>query len=541
MSEPATLASASTAAEVVEAIARATWAKANDGAECPPERIPAPEDLSAWVAEHVTEEAQTEAAALLAVLVPPDWRDAGREAGTTIATTELDGDGAEGPPRVTRVADRVDLARGQRHLLVAGLTARSMVTDAPALYADLVEWAHWLRLALPEPRPRHPLAPLVADWQEHAPVTVEPDRHPRGILPAALRDVRRDQAVLPLALDRETPLGPAPGVEAGYLPGLEPAPSLVPAVPWLTLYDLTGAGPIQTRGRGAPLAQRLFVEVLTAVPRDGREWTAATPVTLRNLFAWLWAEWYDAAADRMRGGYNRSKHLAPLVRALIELDNMRFVLPGDPAKLARRLIRVDDVPTAGTALDDVIRFHVRHLPGSDHGPMFQRPAARRWGLASAPAWRSTIRLAYLWDEAKARNGGRRIYATRPVVARVGAPGSPLLGPDGKPLRDRRGAVVTDWSDRRAVILGADGKPTGAGNPPAFERNPAADRVPELGPDDLIRLAFDDHLTRTNRRERLRLARAALAAMEAAGEIIREPDGHGGERIIEARRTDPATC
>ena len=66
----------------------------------------------------------------------------------------------------------------------------------------------------------------------------------------------------------------------------------------------------------------------------------------------------------------------------------------------------------------------------------------------------------------------------------------IVGADGKPLRDHRGAVVTDWSDRRAVILGAKGKPACADNPPAYERNPAADRVPMLGRDDLIRLAFD---------------------------------------------------
>ena len=39
-----------------------------------------------------------------------------------------------------------------------------------------------------------------------------------------------------------------------------------------------------------------------------------------------------------------------------------------------------------------------------------------------------------------------------------------------------------------VHLGANRKPAGAGNPPAIERNPAADRVPALDPDDLIRLA-----------------------------------------------------
>ncbi len=82
--------------------------------------------------------------------------------------------------------------------------------------------------------------------------------------------------------------------------------------------------------------------------------------------------------------------------------------------------------------------------------------------------------------------GRRILAlaafgTRPVVAR-GA-GGVILGTDGKPLRDRRGALVTDWSDPRAVILGVDGKPASKDNPPAYERNPAADRVPELGPND----------------------------------------------------------
>ena len=126
---------------------------------CPDKRIPTPEHLAAWVAESVTETAQTESAALLTALVPSDWRDAGAEAGTTITTTELLGNGAEGPPRVTRVPDRVDMAQGQRYLLVAGLTARSMATDAPALYADLIADAHrrWC-----DAGGRHPLAPLVA-------------------------------------------------------------------------------------------------------------------------------------------------------------------------------------------------------------------------------------------------------------------------------------------------------------------------------------------------------------------------------------------
>ena len=96
-------------------------------------------------------------------------------------------------------------------------------------------------------------------------------------------------------------------------------------------------------------------------------------------------------------------------------------------------------------------------------------------------------------------------------------------------------MVTDWSDRRAVILGADGKPAGEGNPVAYGRNPAADRVPVLDPDDLIRLAYDANLI-ANRRKRLHLAREALREKETEGEVVIETDGEGW-RIIEAR---PAT-
>ena len=371
---------------------------------------------------------------------------------------------------------------------------------------------------------------LLTTLIEEMPRTVKADRRPRAILPASLRDAKRNADVLPLALDRDTPLGPIQEPKQGYLPGLEPPPSVVPPVPWLTLYDLTGTSPVQTRGRGAPLAQRLFVEVLTAVHHGERdpEWITAPPITLRDLFEWCWPRYFDAAMGRERGGYDRSKHLEPLRRALVEMDNMRI----EYGRYDRRLIRVDDLPTAATALDDPILFHVRHLPGSDRGPMFERARARRWGVVSAPTWRATIRLAYLWDAAKQRNNGSRVYATRPVVAR--GLGGVVLGVDNRPLRDRRGAVVKNWADDRAVPLGVNGKPAGDGNQPAYERNPAADRVPVLGPDDLIRLAFDDNLNLSDaaRRKRLFDARKALRSKEAAGEVVIEDDGDGW-RIVEA--------
>ena len=463
-------------AAILAAVARAVWHNAHAGAECPAAAIPTPKALMEWLPK-----------------CPADVR--------------------------------VDFG--------VQLDAISLLTTTDSLLATATLLVpHRLWLAHPEPRPRHPLAPLVDAWQRLAPVPVEVDRRKGAILPAPLRNAQRDPATLPLTLDRSTPLGPIREPEQGYLPGLAPPSSLVPPVPWLTLYDLTARGPMQTRGRGAPLAQRLFVEVLTAVHVGDRgtaaEWTTAPPVTLGDLFAWCWPRYYDRAAGRMRGGYKRTKHLAPLVRALVELDNMRIEHEG----MLRRLIRVDDLPASATPLDAPIRFHVRHLPGSDRGPMIDRASMRRWGVVSAPAWRAAVRLAYLWDEAKRRNNGARVYATRPMVAR--GPGGVVLGADRLPLRDRRGAVVSDWSDRRAVLLGADGKPAGNDNAPAFERNPAADRLPELGPDDLIRLAFNGNLA-TNRRKRLHLARQALTAMEAAGEVVIERGAGGAWRIIEVPR------
>ncbi len=160
------------------------------------------------------------------------------------------------------------------------------------------------------------LAAVVASW----PVAVEPDRRRRGILPASMTDSRRQHADhLPLALDVRTPMGAVPGsVEQAHLPGLEPAPSaLVPVLP-IALYDLAG-GTMQTRGRGAPVAQRLFFEVLMSVGRLDRTpgKTVRVESTYREFVAWLW--------PNLRGrAWKRERHLPALHRALLELDGMRI-------------------------------------------------------------------------------------------------------------------------------------------------------------------------------------------------------------------------
>ena len=495
-------------AEILRHVARATWAKLHDGAECPPKRIPTPEDLAAWL---------------------PECPDAAREAAELFndAWSTLREHGAARPESgallFTLLGFKVPLGMVTAAAVKLGISslrpddARLLVLGMHLVWKDGREYHATLR---------HPLAPLVADWQARALVSVQPDLRPRSILPDPLREARRDHAdQLPLGLDLAGPLGslrPAPQTLLPFEELARPS-AIVPVLP-LALYDLAG-GAMQTRGRGAPVAQRLFFEVLMSVGRLDRVpgQTARVEVNYRRLVRWLWPNLHGRAWDRRR-------HLPALYRALLELDGMRIEVD----RQLWRMVGVLGLPTAATRPNDPVAFRVEHLPGSGHGPMIDRDALRRWGLASAPAWRAFLRLAYVWDKAKAANNGARIYATRPVVAR--GPGGVILGADGKPLRNRRGAVVTDWSDRRAVHLGANRKPAGAGNPSAWELNPAADRVPVLGPDDLIRLAFDGDLD-TNRRKRLHLARKVAAAFEADGSVVVEADGEG-LRLIERRPDQP---
>ena len=503
---------ASTAADVLAVVSAVAWANANDDAECPAHRIPNPAELAELLPASPGEDATAEVADATAAAV-----ELANDAWQTLT--------AHGMPRENGAVRFGVFGFKLPSVVVIEAAGHLKRTEIKAGDPDLLVIAMhllWKTGDRHAPDLPHPLTPLVACWQMFAPVPVEADRRPSAILPATLSTARREHAdQLPLSLDVQTPMGSLPAGEQGYLPGMDPEPSaLVPVLP-LALYDLAG-GAMSGRGRGAPVAQRLFFEVLMSVGRMDRHpgQTARAEVTYRDLVRWLW--------PNLRGRtWKRQQHLPALYRALLELDGMRI----EWERQLWRLVAVQALPTAATRPDDPAVFRVEHLPGSHHGPRIDRDALRRWGLVSAPAWRAYLRLAYLWDKAKGANNGARIYATRPIVAR--GPGGVILGENGHPLRDYRGAVVTDWSDRRAVILGADGKPAGADNPAAYERNPAADRVPVLGPDDLIRLGFNGDMD-LNRRKRLYLARQALAAMEAAGQVVREPDGHGGERIVEIR-------
>ena len=159
------------------------------------------------------------------------------------------------------------------------------------------------------------------------------------------------------------------------------------------------------------------------------------------------------------------------------------------------------------------------LPGGGHGPLIDRQELRRWGATSAPAYRAYLRLAYLWDGVKAKRGRRRVFATRPKVLRD-AQGF-LVDAQGQRITDRQGQPTKNWSHPQAVRTGV-------------ERNPAADLVPQLGPEDLTELCYwaDPKFTSQDIADRARKARKILAKMEAEGTVVLEKDGYGGVRILQ---------
>ena len=409
----------------------------------------------------------------------------------------------EGAPAHLEILDQPEYGGDRLNIIVQANEGSGVLRVVSALGTHQA----WRTLG----RGQHPLSILVRAWLAHQPRRdrdVQAEARPTAILPTALNTARRELAgqQLPRTLKGGL-MGEIQPPRQVELPGLfDDVQTVVPVLP-LTLFDRGRRK--ETGGRGAPVAQRLFFEALMSVGNVERipGQTARLTVQLRDMVAWIWPK-----------GWQRGRDLPRLQRALLELDEMRIYYD----RRLWRLVGVTALPVEGTRMDDSIVLRVEHLPNSHHGPMINRDGLRHWGLVSAPAWRTYLRLAYLWDDAKGRNKGKRIYATRPEVERRGD--DAIVGTDGEPLRKRHGALVTNWSDHRAVRTGRQ------------ERNPAADHVPELGPEDLIRLAHQDTIPAdaSTRRLQLMRARKAIAQLENEGAVTVERRGCGW-RILEPRR------
>ena len=206
VSDRPTLETAESGAAVLEALARAIWAKRHDGAECPAGRIPAPVDLFRWLPE----------------CPPSAWDE--------VTAAEL----AHGPGAVAWLSNVADV------LTAANAPLRGGTFVLEHALADCSR--QWRRM--PATRPRHPGAPLVDAWQRLAPVPAKWDQRPHPVLPGTLAG--RDGGLRPLVVSgdpRRLPLPLSGGGEARqqlWLGFERPEPDAVPVLPLVT-FDARGA------------------------------------------------------------------------------------------------------------------------------------------------------------------------------------------------------------------------------------------------------------------------------------------------------------
>ena len=201
-------------------------------------------------------------------------------------------------------------------------------------------------------------------------------------------------------------------------------------------------------------------------------------------------------------------------------------------------------PSCGGGTRDtggVLRLDVSLPPGSDKGPRILRRVLRRLGARSYPQWRAWLALAYLWDRSAVN--GHWVRATRPRLARDS--GGRLVDATGAAMLDKSGAPVTKWTDRRAVLLDAEGRPVPTAGEAARERNPDARLHPWLAPADIVALGYPPERGLSASALSMRKARVLedLAAFEAEGLIAFEahPDGRRPARaMMEEKYPEDAT-
>ena len=476
---------------IVAAVARAVWLREH-GEECPAGFVPSLEILSRWMFAD-----------------SPGDRDSALRADAEKQSRKALGQLFGGSWTWSRPGQGVRKGGRRRKGKDAPRTASLLLAaaDGPNGRTETLEGVHsaWLagsRAAEGERR-THPLAPLVRAWQARPQLRVEPDRKENAIMPAKLGGIR-DLRELPGEWQVPDAAGPIAKEDWPEL-GLEPLDGLEPVLPVLPLVIFDASGGVSTsRGRGAALPLRLFLEIVMAVPADARGSRLDLAIRVADLIPWLWP-----TMEGRESSYRPARQGAMLREAIETLNRIAVPVPGRhgpeyPNFWSCVLVRRRP-GYLGLDSEDELLLDVRLPEGSGSGPLVHRPTLRRWGVRSAPAYRAALGLAYYWNRYLTLDG-RRLPPIVPEVKRNRE--GHLLGADGEVLRLKDDRPVTHWADRRAVRTGG------------FLRNPEMDRLPWLSPRNVLLLCAPEAAMENanTRRRTLQDARKALRAMETAGDL-----------------------
>ena len=162
------------------------------------------------------------------------------------------------------------------------------------------------------------------------------------------------------------------------------------------LYEL----PHRSRGRGAPLARRIFVNAILDVPQS--EWQSVEPLNLPPMsFGRFLQGLYPPSEKSGRINWNPGKNLDDMLEAFDVLTS-RQALVGwedpDTGIGGADLVVIPLTRPRDGHVDDIVRLQVNLPPGTgDRGVIFDRPALIQAGARSAPAFDLATSLAPLWS------------------------------------------------------------------------------------------------------------------------------------------------
>ena len=370
------------AAAILREIARATWPKAHDDAACPDNRVPTVEELGAAVLpfEAVKEAVARSSAAVdapdLQLMIVPD--------------------GASAPPMPGGLA-----------LYSTWLPVRTARPDLapppdPERPGGTIEAVHAAWSALPDgERGRHPLAPLVAAWQQHAPVHVPAvtDYDRPLILSRQFATVRDDAEGYYLQRFNTAAHRAGGQLLLGFEHPEMEGPTL-PADVWsMQLADA------EKRGPGLPAALRIFLASIVHVPLaarasadpstppvmlmgpDGRPWT------LRHFLGLI----YDA--DNSLPRPNRYWPVLWGAREVLHSVEMPYQWNG--RIWSRPVLRMDWPQSVSggyetSMLDEPWPVSVHLPPGDGNGAPVNWGRLRQYMTRDAAAARALVNLAYRW-------------------------------------------------------------------------------------------------------------------------------------------------
>ena len=306
----------------------------------------------------------------------------------------------EGPDGKARVHPAWRASAATAHLAQVRNADRFDVPNPEGFRQQAARWAVAALADVPETPDSTSGLSLLAAAVERLPVEIEANDRPDPLFPGLMLPRRtwegrngKAEALFALQQRSAAARGFLPDLAPGEVDGEAPPARSLP----LELWDLAEGGSMR-RGRGAPLAARVFVDTVLDVGVDRWGQSSARGVTLpperfpdflRRLFPDTWRRW-----DRRR--------LPALLEALERVDAARIgydmIGPdGKPGGAARKVVAVVDKPRTGKR-DDWVRFAVHLLPTvkTADAVLLDRPALRRAGTDSAPAWRLVLSLSADW-------------------------------------------------------------------------------------------------------------------------------------------------